>query len=86
MFISFVPQRRNDTLSFSVSGDLLTVNGVDLDFSAIEEGDVLPQEAVGSEWIVSDVTRVNGEIHLTLIKPHGPNPTREEAFPEPVTL
>jgi hypothetical protein len=39
---------------------------------------------VPSEWIVGPVERIEGEIHLTLILPHGPNPSAAVAFPEPI--
>ncbi len=71
MNISYTPQRRDDTLTVSVSGDILTVNGEEFDFSAIAEGDLLPRDAVDCAFIASDVTRTGGLITLTLIEPQG---------------
>ncbi len=71
MNISYTPQRRDDALIVSVSGDILTVNGEDFDFGAIGEGDVLPRSAVSCDLLASDVTRSGGLITLTLIQPQG---------------
>lgn len=71
MNISYTPQRRDDTLTVAVSGDILTVNGEAFDFSAVAEGDILPRTAVDCAFIASDVTRIGGLITLTLIEPQG---------------
>jgi hypothetical protein len=86
MRISFAPIRMDAKLEISAAGDVLTVNGAAFDFSPLEEGDVLPREAIDSEWFAGDVTREGGEICVKLLKPHGPNPTEEEAFPQEVVL
>mgnify|MGYP006976780472 CR=1 FL=1 len=86
MHISFSPMRRDDELTVIKTGDILTINGKTYDFGPLAEGATLPREAVDSEWIVSDVERIDGKIHLTLILPHGPNPPQEVAFPDPITV
>lgn len=86
MRISFSPQRRDDELTVIKSGDALTINGVTYDFSPLPDGGTLPREAVDCEWLASDVERIDGKIHLTLILPHGPNPPPEVAFPEAITV
>lgn len=86
MHISFSPQRRDDTLEVSKSGDALTINGEAYDFSPLPDGATIPAGEIPCEWIVNDVERIDGEIHLTLILPHGPNPPEEVAFPEPITV
>ena len=42
--------------------------------------------AVDCEFIVSDVNRVNGEIELTILLPHGANASHEARFPEPINM
>ncbi len=84
MNISFSPMRRDDTLSLSKSGDILTINGEAFDFSALPEGATLPRDAVTCDWLASDVTRTGGVIHLTLILPHGPRAPAETLFPAPI--
>jgi hypothetical protein len=61
---------------------VLTINGEEFDFSDLSNGEKLPREAVDCEWLASDVERINGGISLTLILPHGPNPSQAVAFPE----
>lgn len=83
MKISFSPQRRDDALAVErTSADRIRINGDLFNFSPLNDGDIIP--AVPCEWIVGPVTRVGGEIHLILILPHGPNPSRAMAFPEPI--
>ena len=40
------PQRRDDEISFSVEGELLTINGVDYDLSGITDPETLDNEIV----------------------------------------
>lgn len=85
MRISFSPMRRDDTLTLEkTNGDRLRINGDLFNFNPLNDGDTIP--AVPCEWIVGPVERIGGEIRLTLILPHGPNPSRAVAFPETVTV
>lgn len=83
MHISFSPMRRDDRLIASKAGDILSINGEQFDFSGVPEGATVP--SVPSPWIIGPVERIDGEIRLTLILPHGPNPSQAVAFPEPIT-
>lgn len=85
MRISFSPQRRDGVLHLSKAGDVLTINGQPFDFSPLPEGGELPAEAVTSDLVAGKVRRVDGLVEITLILPHGPNPSYAVAFPEPVT-
>lgn len=85
MHIKFSPQRRDDTLTLErTAPDRLRINGELYNFGPLGEGGVLP--GVPCEWIVGPVTRTDGMIHLTLILPHGPNPTETQAYPQPITV
>jgi len=86
MHIILSPVRLDDTLIVSKSGDVLTLNGEAFDFGPLPEGATLPAEAISSEWIVGPVSRIDGEMHLTLRLPHGPNPSQAVAFPAPLTV
>lgn len=86
MHISFSPQRRGDVLIVSKVGDVLTINGDTIDLSAIPEGATLPAGAIDSEWIAGPVERIDGVLHLTLLLPHGPDPSSAVAFPEPILV
>lgn len=81
MRISFSPQRRDDRLTLSRSGDALTINGAALDLSGVPEGAILPRDAIASEWIARDVRRVDGRLHVCLLLPTGRDPSQAVAFP-----
>lgn len=81
MIISLSPQRRDDALEVVKSGEVLTVNGDVVDLSAIPAGADLPADAIGNEWIVGTVSRVAGELHVTLLLPHGPDAPESARFP-----
>ena len=84
MKINLSPQRRDDTLSVTKQGDTLTINGTEYDFSQLPDGGSLPADAVDCEFVIGSVDRVNGELELTLLLPHGPNATEAARFPEPI--
>lgn len=86
MLITLSPMRRDDRLSLHRAGDVLTVNGRMHDFSALPEGGTLPQAETGCDWLVSDVTRQEGVLRLTLILPHGARPPADTLFPAPILL
>lgn len=86
MHITLSPVRLDETMTASRAGDVLTLNGEAFDFGMLPEGATLPAEAIDSPWIVGDVSRVSGELHLTLRLPHGPNPRRAVAFPVPINV
>ena len=86
MQIKFNPQRRGDGLTVVKQGDTLIVNGTEYDFSAVPEGATLPADAIDSDLFSGPVERINGELVLTLTLPHGPNPSKAVAFPEPIAV
>lgn len=86
MYITLSPVRMDETLTASRAGYVLTLNGEAFDFSQLPDGATLPAEAIDSEWIVGPVSRINGELHLTLRLPHGPNPSHAVAFPDPINV
>lgn len=87
MKISFFPQRRSETLTLEkTSGDRLRVNGELFNFNPLQDGDEIPAGEIPCEWIVGPVERADGEICLTVILPHGPNPSQGVAFPAPIVV
>ncbi len=84
MLIKLSPLRRDDTLEVIKTGDVLTVNGEDFDFSPIGEGDTLPALAISSTWFLDKVCRIEGELVLTLFLPLPWNYSQEQAFPVPL--
>lgn len=81
MRIHLSPIRSDESLAVSRAGDVLTINGEPFDFSAIPDGASLPADAVASAFVVGTVERVAGELRITLMLPHGPNPPASMAFP-----
>ena len=84
MTINLSPQRRDDTLTVIKLGDVLTINGIEFDFTQVPDGGLLPREAVDCPWLASNVERVDGELVLTLLLPHGANASEARRFPEPL--
>ncbi|RVO34803.1 hypothetical protein [Sinorhizobium meliloti] len=85
MKIGLSPQRRDDALEVLKAGDTLTINGAAFDFSALPDGASIPAAEIPCDWIAGPVERIAGELHLTLILPHGPSPSQAVAFPSPLT-
>lgn len=86
MHLIFSPVRKDETLTASRTGDVLTLNGASLDFGPLPEGATLPRAAIDSPWIAGDVTRVGGELTVPLILPHGADAPDATRFPAPITL
>ncbi len=84
MRIRLSPQRRDDALVVSKTGDVLIINGEVFDFSVIPDGAMLPADAISTEYVTGGIERVSGDLHLTLMLPHGENPPQHVAFPEPI--
>jgi len=81
MHVTLSPQRRDDTLSVTKAGNVLTINGDEIDFSVIPDGATLPAEASPHPFIVGPVERIGGVLHLTLLLPHGPDASQAVRFP-----
>lgn len=77
-------RRGSETLTVARKGSALIINSQTFNFSQLAEGETLPHDAIDSEWFLGDVTRIGGELHLTLLLPHGPNSSEAERFPEPI--
>lgn len=87
MNICFSPVRLDQPLPNVVySKDALTIDGKLFDFRLLPDGATLPASAIDSEWFADRIERVDGEITLTLMLPHGPNPSQAVAFPEPIRV
>lgn len=81
MIIKLSPQRRGGNLAITKNGDVLTINGIDYDFSPLPDGAILPAEAVGCEFVIGAVERINGEISIKFLFPIPENYSQEQAFP-----
>ncbi|WEZ90470.1 tail fiber assembly protein [Pseudomonas sp. NyZ480] len=81
MIIKLSPVRSDAGLSVVKSGDILEVNAVALDFSCLADGATLPGQAVGCEFVIGPVERINGELVLTLMLPHAADASPAARFP-----
>lgn len=86
MIIQLSPIRSDRSLLLEKTGDILTINGEPFDFSVIPDEGLLSNDAITSDFIISDVERKNGEIELTLLCPHSSDATEAQRFPEPITV
>lgn len=84
MRIKLSPSRMDASLEVVRAGDVLTVNGEVFNFKNVGEGDTLPQVAIHSDWFAGDITRIDGELEITLILPLPINYSPEQAFPAPL--
>lgn len=84
MRVNLSPTRSDEALEVSKRGDVLTINGKAFDFSVIPEGAMLPAAAVATPWLAGEIHREGGVLELTLVLPHGRNPSQAVAFPEPL--
>ena len=85
MKLTFSPVRMDATLTASVDGDVLTLNGEALDFGPLPKGATLPRAAIPCDWIAGDVTRDDdGNLTVPLILPHGGDAPMETLFPAPI--
>lgn len=85
MYITLIPQRRDDSLAVNKQGDTLTINGTAYDFSVITEGATLPASATDCPLLTGDIERTGGVLRLSLLLPHGADPSPAAAFPAPIT-
>lgn len=86
MQINLSPVRMDEQLTLDREGDVLYVNGEAFDFGPLLEGATLPWGAVLSDWFPGTVDRIDGELHLTIRLPHGPNAPYSTRFPQPITV
>ena len=84
MKITLSPQLRVDQLALARSGDILTINGEAFDFGPLLDGSSISRGAVGCHLLASAVDRIDGELNLTLILPHGANASSAVRFPAPI--
>jgi hypothetical protein len=85
MKIILSPQWRTERLVLERDGDTIITNGVATDFSGLAEGERLTSQEIASSWFTgAGVTRIDGELEMTIIVPHGDRAPEETLFPEPI--
>ena len=86
MIFNYNPQRRDDTLTIVKASDILTINGTAYAFTNLLDGETLPQEAIGCEFINGDVERTNGELIIPILLPLKRGASQSAKFPDPATI
>ena len=82
MKIKFTPIRMDEQLTASVvNADKIILNGEELDFTPLLEGETIESSDVGNKWVSGTVSRTDGELYITLVVPHGHNAPYETRFP-----
>lgn len=74
-------------LTIYKEGDVLIINGVEYDFTPLQEGQTLPQAAVGYEGVFAGpITRKDGHVVVILRMPYAykDEADRSVTFPEPI--
>lgn len=84
VIINLCPQRSEAALVVTKAGDVLDINGEPFDFSVIPDGATIPADDVACYFVIGEVSREAGQIVLTMLFPHGPNPPPHVAFPAPL--
>ncbi len=81
--ITQTPQVRNTISIISWVGDVYQIGGEEFDFSQLLDGEILPVDAIGTDLIVSDVTRVGTEINFVYVHTYFDDGTEtdEDRFP-----
>lgn len=83
MHITLSPLRHDAPLTLHRAGEVLSFNGMAVDFGPCPEG-VTPRDTMGCPWLADDVRREGGVLHLVLLLPHGGNAPEETRFPAPL--
>lgn len=86
MQIKLSPQRSDIRLTLEKQNQTLIINGERFDFKELPDGATLPNDAIQSDFIISDVERIDGVLHLAILLPHGANAPHETRFPEPIEV
>ncbi len=74
------------TFSLSVAGSVITINGDDLDLSALNIGDTLPASAVDHPLIERDIRRTVDGIEIAFVFLLGPGAPEAARFPVHITV
>lgn len=83
MRIKLSPQQANsDWLSLEKKGDVLTINGMELDFGPLPEGATLPALAVDHPVVIGEVSRIGGHVEISILYRQPSTASEAERFPE----
>lgn len=79
--INLSPVRKDcNPTSMSITGTILTINGIEYDLSLLED------QAIAEHEILGTVSRTGDSYECTVVLPHGYNAPTETRFPAPIVL
>ncbi len=82
MRIKLSPQQTDsDWLSLEKKGDVLTINGIELDFGPLLEGATLPTGSISHPAVAGEVHRLNGHVEITIRYAQPVTASEAERFP-----
>ncbi|MBA8851178.1 hypothetical protein FHW20_002113 [Ochrobactrum intermedium] len=82
--ISFLPHISPVDLAIEKRGDVLIINGDELDFTDLPDGGAYPPEALEIDAVFGGVSRKGDEIRITVALPY--DLAGEFVTPEPITV
>jgi hypothetical protein len=75
------------TLALSLQGDVITVNGEELDLGPLDPDETLPHSVIDSPFIEKDVQRLaDGTLVIHFTFPISPKALEAARFPAPITV
>lgn len=83
-FSPYCPINPDEKISLYKLGDRLTVNEVELDFTQLPEGGILPAGATNNLFITGSVTRKDGHVVVNVRLPIPHDAAMEMSFPQPI--
>jgi hypothetical protein len=81
MIIKFCPVFSDQPFTLSRLGDMLTINGLALDFAKLPDGATLPASGIGCSDVFGPVERRDGKLQVTLFFRHPVDAPEAARFP-----
>lgn len=86
MKINLSPARGDETLTLSVEGNVVILNGEAYDLGFLNEGESISHEVFGSKWLTDKVSMIDGQLELSVILPYGPGAPESTRYPSPIVV
>ncbi len=78
MIVNFSPMRFEAPITLARQGDLLMIDGDEIDLATYLDGD--------SVWILGQPQQVGGVWHVAILLPHGPDAPDATLYPQPLEV
>jgi hypothetical protein len=86
MLINLSPIFEGERITVSTAGDVVTINGVNFDFTPLEIGGSIPATAVDPSRFVGEISRDSaGNLVMYLLYGHALDASEEARYPLPIT-